>query len=48
MGDYRKEGDAMVAHTMTILQDGAEFARMTITKITYNSGLEDSLFQMGK
>jgi outer membrane lipoprotein-sorting protein len=48
MGDYRKEGDALVAHTMTILQDGAEFARMTITKITYNSGLEDSLFQMGK
>ena len=45
-GDYRKEGDAMVAHSMTILQDGAEFARMTLTKISYNSGLEDSLFQM--
>ena len=48
MGDYRKEGDAMVAHTMTILQDGAEFARMTLTKITYNTGIEDTLFQMGK
>jgi outer membrane lipoprotein-sorting protein len=48
MGDYRKEGEAVVAHTMTILQDGAEFARMTLTKITYNSGLEDSLFQMSK
>ena len=29
----------MAAHSMTILQDGAEFARMTLTKITYNSGL---------
>jgi outer membrane lipoprotein-sorting protein len=47
-GDYRKEGDAMVAHSMTILQDGAEFARMTLTKVTFNSGLEDSLFQMSR
>jgi outer membrane lipoprotein-sorting protein len=47
-GDYRKEGEAMVAHSLTILQDGAEFARMTLTKITYNSGLEDSLFQMAR
>ncbi len=47
-GDYRKEGDSMVAHTMTILQDGAEFARMTLTKMTFNSGLEDSLFQMSR
>lgn len=47
-GDYRKEGDAMVAHSMTIFQDGAEFARMTLTKVAYNSGLEDSLFQMSR
>ncbi len=47
-GDYRKEGDAMVAHSMTILQDGAEFARMTLTKVTFNAGLEDSLFQMSR
>jgi hypothetical protein len=48
LSDYRKEGDLMAAHSMTILQDGAEFARMTLTKITYNSGLQDSLFQMAK
>jgi outer membrane lipoprotein-sorting protein len=47
-GDYRKEGEAMVAHSLTILQDGAEFARMTLTKIAYNAGLEDSLFQMAR
>jgi len=48
MGDYRKEGDALVAHTMTTFQDGAEFMRMVITKVTYNTGIEDSLFQMAK
>ncbi|HEX2695651.1 MAG TPA: hypothetical protein VHP61_07835 [Acidobacteriota bacterium] len=47
-GDYRKEGDVLMAHALTILQDGAEFARMTLTKVTYNSGLEDSLFQMSR
>jgi outer membrane lipoprotein-sorting protein len=46
--DYKKAGDVMVAHSMTIFQDGTEFARMTLTKITYNSGLEDSLFQMSQ
>jgi len=46
--DYRKEGDLMAAHSLTILQDGAEFARLTLTKITYNSDLQDSLFQMAK
>lgn len=48
LGDYRKEGEVMTAHTMTILQEGAEFARMTLTKMTFNSGLEDSFFQMSK
>jgi len=47
-GDYGKEGEATMAHSLTILQDGAEFARMTLTKITYNSNLEDSLFQMSR
>ena len=46
--DYRMEGPLMAAHSMTILQDGAEFARLTLTKITYNTGLQDSLFQMAK
>jgi outer membrane lipoprotein-sorting protein len=47
-GDYRKEGDTVTAHTMTILQEGAEFARMTLTKIAFNTGIEDSLFQMSR
>ncbi len=46
--DYRKVGEAMVAHAMRIVQDGAEFAKMTVTKITYNTPLDDSLFAMNK
>lgn len=48
MGDYRKEGETMMAHSMTILQDGAEFIRMTLTKVEFNKALEDSLFQMSQ
>ncbi len=46
--DYRKEGDLMVAHGMTVNQGGAEFMRMIITKVVYNSGLQDSFFEMSK
>ena len=48
MSDYRKVGDAMVAYGIRTLQDGAEFMVMTISKITYNTGLEDSMFAMSK
>lgn len=44
--DYKKVGDTVIAHSMTIFQSGAEFIRMTYTQVTFNSGLEDSLFQM--
>jgi outer membrane lipoprotein-sorting protein len=47
-GDYKKVGDVTMAHSLTTNQDGQEFMRMTITKVTFNSGLEDSFFQMSK
>ncbi len=47
-GDYRKEGDVMIAHSMTTLQDGQEFMKMAITKVTFNSNLEDAFFKMTK
>ncbi len=47
-GDYKKVGDVMMAHTLTTFREGQEFMRMTFTKVTFNSGLEDSLFQMPK
>ena len=47
-GDYRKEGDTVAAHTMTIFQSGAEYMKMTFNKIAFNTGIQDSLFKMSK
>lgn len=46
--DYRKVDGVVVAHALTTSQDGQEYMRMTLTKITFNSNLEDSLFTMPK
>ncbi len=46
--DYRKVDGAVVAHTLTTSQDGQEYMRLTVTKVTFNSNLEDSLFTMPK
>ncbi len=48
ISDYKKVDGVLVAHSMTTYQNGQEFMRMTITKIAFNSALEDSLFQMAK
>jgi outer membrane lipoprotein-sorting protein len=48
LSDYRKVGDLTVFHAMTMFQNGAEFMKMTVTKIVFNSGLEDALFKMSK
>jgi len=47
-GDYRKEGDTVAAHSMTIFQNGTEAIRMTFNKITFNTGIQDSVFKMSK
>jgi outer membrane lipoprotein-sorting protein len=46
--DYKKEGDLMVAHKMITYQNGAEFVRMTFTKVATNTKLEDAFFKMTK
>jgi hypothetical protein len=46
--DYRKVGQSMVPHAIRTLMDGTEFIKVTITKITFNNNLEDSLFAMSK
>jgi len=48
LGDYRKEGDLLVAHSMTIFQNGSEYMRVTFIKVAFNTGLADTLFQMSK
>ncbi len=46
VSDYKKVNGLVVAHSMRTLQDGAELMRMTFTQITFNKGIEDSLFLM--
>jgi len=47
-GDYRKEGDTIAAHSMAVFQSGSEAIRMTFNKITFNTGIQDSVFKMSK
>jgi outer membrane lipoprotein-sorting protein len=44
--DYRKVGNTVVAHAITIFQSGAEFLKMSFSKVDYNTGLQDSMFKM--
>jgi outer membrane lipoprotein-sorting protein len=46
--DYKKVDGLLFPHSMTTFQDGQEFMRMTMTKIVFNSNLEDSFFKMTK
>ena len=46
MSDFREVEGTMVPFAITITQDGEEFMTVALTEITYNSGLENSLFDM--
>jgi len=46
VSDYKKVDGVMIAHSITIFQDGEEFMKITITEVSFNSGLEDSFFRM--
>jgi len=46
--DYQKVEPMVVAHSMTVLHDGAEFMKMAFSKISYNSNLDDAKFAMPK
>ena len=46
--EYKKVGDILMAHVMSIHQNGAEFLRMTFAKITLNTGLDDGIFRLEK
>jgi len=45
-GDYRKVDGTLVSFSMRILQNGAEFMRMTFSSVKYNSNIDDALFVM--
>lgn len=46
MSDYREVEGTMVPFSITITQEGEEYMSMTISEVEYNTGLEDSLFDM--
>ena len=46
--DYKKVDGILYSHSMTVMQAGEEFAVVTLTDVTFNSGLEDSLFAKEK
>lgn len=48
MSDYRDVEGVLTAHNVTILRDGTEYVILTLTEVSYNTGLEDSFFAMGK
>lgn len=48
LSDYEKVEGMMMPHTITIYQDGEEFMTITLTEVSINTGLEDSLFKMSE
>jgi outer membrane lipoprotein-sorting protein len=48
MSDYKKVDGVMIAHSLTIPSEGGMSAKLTFTKVSFNTGLEDSLFKMKK
>jgi outer membrane lipoprotein-sorting protein len=46
--DYKKVGQSMVPHAIRTVLDGTEYLKITITKIVFNTNLDDSLFSLGK
>jgi len=42
--DYRKVDGTLVPFQLTTYYDGQEFQRMTLERVVYNTGLDDSLF----
>ena len=44
--DYKKVHGLMIAHTITSYLNGAESRIIVISDVRYNTGLEDSFFQM--
>jgi outer membrane lipoprotein-sorting protein len=44
--DFRKVGGTVAAYKMVVFQNGAEYLRMTISKIEPNAALDDAFFKM--
>jgi len=43
--DYRKENGLMMAHSIVTYAGGEEVQKITVEEVSFNTGLEDSLFK---
>jgi outer membrane lipoprotein-sorting protein len=48
LSDYKEVEGLMIPHAITTYQDGEKFMIITLTEVSFNSGLEDSLFKMNQ
>ena len=48
LSDYKEVEGMMIPHTITTYQDGEEYITITLTEISFNTGLEDSFFKMNE
>lgn len=46
--DYKKVDGRMLAHSITIFQAGQEYLKIKLEKVSYNTGVDDSLFIVEK
>jgi outer membrane lipoprotein-sorting protein len=46
VSDYKKVNGMMIPHSITTYQNGAEYMKITLTEVKFNTGLEDSFFKM--
>ena len=46
--DFKKVNGMTIGHSVIIFQGGEEYLKITFTEITFNTGLEDSLFKMNE
>ncbi len=46
--DFKKVNGITIAYTIIIFQGGEEFMKLTLTDVSFNSGMEDSLFKMNE
>jgi outer membrane lipoprotein-sorting protein len=44
--DFKKVGGVVMAHSITSYQDGEEYTVINFSEVKFNTGLEDSLFEM--
>ncbi len=48
LSDYKEVDGVMTPHTITVVRDGTEFVTLTLSAVSFNTGLEDSFFQKDK